>query len=83
MTLRIINKFLWLPKRDNKRWYWFRFVKIVQRKLTYEVIEWPLIPWGFGGPYRYSVEKWEYYGILDESRAIEVFVPNEDSPEAK
>jgi len=79
-NIRVITKFLWIPKRDNHKWYWLKKVNIVQKLKTYEIIEWPLIPWGFGGPWSYKESFWEFCAIVDESNAIEIFIPNKDSP---
>lgn len=79
-SLRIISRFLWLPKKDNGKWYWLKRVRIVQKLVIYNVTEWPLIPWGFGGPWTYMESIWEFLGIIDESNAIEVFIPGKDSP---
>lgn len=79
-SIRVINRFLWLPKKDNNKWYWLKTVQIVQVLMVYEITEWPLIPWGFGGPWTRTESVWEFLGIVDESNAIEVFVPDKDSP---
>lgn len=78
--LRTINKFLWLPKKDNKKWYWFKKVTIVEKEIEYTITEWPLIPWGFGGPRVYKTKEWKFVGIVDESNCIEIFIPDKDSP---
>lgn len=80
MSLRVIEKFLWLPKKDNNKWYWFRKVLVVEKEIIYDVIEWPLIPWGFGGPWKYQEKEYEFVGIFDPSSAIEVFIPDRDCP---
>lgn len=89
MTLKIIKKFLWLPKKDNNKWYWLEKVSIVKKEITYNVIEYPLLPeWPlnklgltWGGPIKYQYTKYEFVGIIDKSNAIEVFIPNKNSPE--
>jgi len=78
--LRLKTKFLWLPKKDNNKWYWLRKVNIVEKLVIYRVTEYPLIPLLFGGPFRYTIRSWEFLGIADESNAIEIFVPDKDCP---
>lgn len=80
-NLRAITKFLWLPKKDNGKWYWLKKVTIIQRKVVYKITEWPLIPWGFGGALRYLETRYEFVGIADMSNAKVIFVPDRDSPE--
>ena len=79
-TIRVVDKFLFLPKRDKNKWYWLKRVSIVEKQVIYEITEWPLIPWGFGGPRTSTEIVWEFLGIVDYSNVIEVFVPDEDSP---
>lgn len=81
--LRVVEKFLWFPIKDNKKYYWLTKQKIVEKKVIYKITEWPLIPWGFGGPWTYRETHWEFVGIVDEKNAIEVVIENKDSPEPK
>ncbi len=78
--LRAIKKFLWLPKIDNNKWYWLQTVVIVERQVIYNVVEYPLIPWGFGGPYKYQETKYKFVGIFDERNVIEISIPDKDCP---
>jgi len=80
-TLRTRKVFCWWPRFDNNKIYWLKTVQIVEKLVIYKIVQWPLIPWGFGGPHNYYEYVWKCIGIVDESDAIEIFVPDKDSPE--
>ena len=78
--LRAIKKFLWLPKKDNNKWYWLQTVVVVEKEVIYDVIEYPLFPFSCKSYIEYQETKYEFVGIFDESNAIEIFVPDKDCP---